>query len=653
MSAVPERPEAREAAIKAVYLVDPRDYIAWSGREVSAAPERGSQPERRWMRLDDPRKGVPLLLVPLVIICLAEGCGRETTAARSAREYARLCSSAIKLYTDIQPLRSSDLGIVRCDSLLFTFSEDEIRTSVARLKKLESQFSDLPVTNLGPREVAEATVVIYWLRGGIFAFETLRENVSSPLLYCRLAEEALWGIPSRLEPPYEGELDAYRARILRLPELLRNAEAQLASPAEANARCAIERLDSLIGGMTSLADSVGRRYGLRLDPELERVREALVDFRRFALDLLPVAHGTLILGTENLSKVFLYDELLDSDPNVLVAEAESQIKRLSAEKASFERRAGHGAPRRPGAEPRKERQRARGSGASGGSTGAGNAHPTDEASLERSVEPFGEANEPLASHIESLAARLWAPQEGKPGTNVKSGEHPIPRYSARVEYLIPSGKSPYLEIEPLFARRALAVIVPPFSAPSCRSYLCVSAEASRVGDAELSLLLFGGAPEVLEPDRIRCERRDTLAVLFSSETYTLGWRYLALLQRARELRVKNLDLYLLILEDRQIRLARTVIVFRLHSGSLTMDEATRYLVETMGLDPDAATREVLAASLSPSVAWPGISMILIEQMLKNTASVLGFSEPDRVLGNLLLEWRDLPLPLIIPKTKPD
>lgn len=233
------------------------------------------------------------------------------------------------------------------------------------------------------------------------------------------------------------------------------------------------------------------------------------------------------------------------------------------------------------------------------------------------------------------------------------GAQPILEYPARVEYLSPIDKDPYLSIPPPSERSRAAAVTFPFSAPACQPHLLLSAENAVAGDTELKFQLLCAAPEIRAPDDIRCEKHDSLGTLFASETFTEGWRYLALLERARDMRKSDPALYARVLNDRMKKLARMVVVFRLHAGVLTSDEAVRYLVETLGMDRDAATREVLQASVAPSVAWPGISIVLIEEMLKRAAYADGRSEPNRDLAKLLLASRDLPLALILPRIKSD
>ncbi|MCX5752326.1 MAG: hypothetical protein NTW97_01635 [Candidatus Krumholzibacteria bacterium] len=165
----------------------------------------------------------------LCLALLASGCAGEKNVPDYAETYRRLASSAVKLYIRIEPLRGSRLGLASADSLLFSYSREETGGAVKSLKNLETQFSKIPAGRLSEEEVDRATVIINWLRGTRFGFEVLDGNRSNPLLYTWAAEEALWVIPSRVVPPYDGELEAYRKRILRTGEDLPERLSRLSS----------------------------------------------------------------------------------------------------------------------------------------------------------------------------------------------------------------------------------------------------------------------------------------------------------------------------------------------------------------------------------------------------------------------------------------
>ena len=564
-------------------------------------------------------RGYLAAIILFSIAGLGPGCGAKRSASEYGDLYRRYASLAVKLCAEIEPLRASRLGISSSDSLLFTYSEDEIQGALAKSQRLLTRFSSIPAGRLNGGDTDRATVVIDWLRGVSFAFDGFDSFRWNPLLYSWTAEEALWVIPSRIEPPYSGELEAYRRRILRIPSLFSNAAAHLKGPAEWHARYAIDELDTLAAGLPGLAALVRQRYGASLDGELATVRQSILDFRGFLSDtLIPVSHGKLIIGSENLSKIFLYGEHLNADPNVLVAEGQRQMKRLDSEKSSILKRIEleHQGilPARPAAVPVN--------------------------------------NEPFESRLQRLLGEPGPAGGGSSLLGRTRGARATSAFPARPEYLSRSGKSPYLSIPPSGDRTAAAV-TPPFSAPACQSRLALSAGAQRIGDDALRFALLCAAPRMLETDRLSCEAKDTTAVLFSSATFEDGWRYVALLELGIQIKKDNPALYILVLDDWRAEYARMVVVFSLHAGTMTSDGAIRYLMESLNMHREAAEREVIAASVSPAVAYPAISMILIDDMLRNVSYVFGSGKPQEELTKLLRRSRDVPLSMITPKTRSD
>ena len=166
------------------------------------------------------RKALWTALAFLTISIIACGKERDEEIKASRRIYSSLINEVLDIYDELHPLRSSQLGFHQSDSLLFTFSSEERESFIKRLEKLQQYFKKLAVIHLEEREIVNSTLILHWLKGELFAFKTLQSYRRSPLLYCWMVEEALYGIPSRLEPPYETELAAYEKRLSQIPLLL-------------------------------------------------------------------------------------------------------------------------------------------------------------------------------------------------------------------------------------------------------------------------------------------------------------------------------------------------------------------------------------------------------------------------------------------------
>jgi hypothetical protein len=225
-------------------------------------------------------------------------------------------------------------------------------------------------------------------------------------------------------------------------------------------------------------------------------------------------------------------------------------------------------------------------------------------------------------------------------------------YPASPRYVSRSAKNPCLSIP--FAWDSLAAATTAsISTPPCRVFLALPAGAWREGDDALRFALLRAVPRMLDPDTLRCAARDTVSAVFSSATFEEGWRYLVMQELAQDIKKDDPELYLLVLEDWLGQYARLIVVLALHAGTMTSDTATQYLVETLTLERGEAAREVLAVSVSPALAYPAVSMILVDEMIKNVSYVFGYDKPQQELAKMLLASRDIPLSMIAPKTQQD
>ena len=566
------------------------------------------------------------------------GCGTGKRAEREAGVYAGLVGETISLYGKIEPLRASSLGMTRSDSLLFTFSDGEVTGALSQLRKLEGRFSSLGAARLAARDIDNVEVIAYWLRGEIFALAELKSFRFNPLLYCWAAEEAFWGMPSRSTTPYPGELGAYRARVRKIPSLFANARRLLDNPAEAHTLFAAERLDSISAEFGRLEAAITKRYGESPAVELAEARSSVASFRRFLADtLLSRSLGRTILGTEYLSKIFLYDELLNADPNMIMGKAESSMRRLQSTKSSLQRRielekSGGKLPRAVPQPGKKEPARA-----------------TPRPEAPRTGVP--RANEPFDARIGRLLDELTSGAATTLGT--KPGPGLVIEYPAHIDYPVRISKLPYATIPPAGPLVAQVSFTEPLDAPPCQPYGIFSSAGGALDDDHLRLALLRTLPEALETDAARCAERDTVRAIFSSEVFREAWFYVGSRDRTANLKTADPTLNILLLEDEIRALALMVVVFRIHGGAMTSEEGTQYLAQSAGMSRAEASKEVLAASVSPGLAYRGIAMVLVENLLETISYVSGIQKPEQQLRKLLLENRDLPLPLIEKKIEKD
>jgi hypothetical protein len=543
-----------------------------------------------------------ILLVPAVLltIFIQGGCSDSGTAEENRALYLEIKEDAKDLYAFLHPLRSSRLGIASADSSLFTFSEKELSTAKGRIEELMSQFSELTAENLSEEELDNSHLIISWLHGEELALAEIR-YFTKPVIYSWAAREALWGLPSRRTNPGEGEFAVYRKRLGRLPALFNSGRERIEKPSTVHIEISLEIIDRTRGEMRSLLELLSARYGAG-GTELERALEEINRFRKFITDTLSSrATGRIILGTENLTGIFEYDESITSDSDYLISRAGERVKVLRKNLEGF---------------------------ASGVARGAGEnpADPEKHFSI---------------GDIREIAAELLEKRGKFTG---KGGR--IPPMVTQRGATYPDG-NPFFFIP--FGEKFLIDWIPGQPGGSDTGALSVSQELlsgrngnRRFSESRVTFELI----RALALARCCRPRSDTLRAMIGGSTY----RYAGMM--------RGIDEYLkgytgggFHLRKRYIRrqllnFARMIAVFRLHEGRFTIEAATDFFVEQAGITEEQAMFYIREAYISPSAAYPGIADILISDI----RSKLAKSGEEKLQGvrvdDLLRENRLLPLEYI-------
>jgi len=542
-----------------------------------------------------------VFLPAVIIMIFAAGCGDRDLPAESAKVYRSVVGESLKLYTELHPLRSSRLGIPGCDSLLFTFSAREVEYCCGRCDSLLARISALPEAHFGEKEIEDSALIIDWLRGELFAMRKVRAWKTNPLLYCSMIEEALFAVPSRVKAPAAGELRAYEIRLGRLPRLLRNAELNLENPAEIHLGLSLKRIDSIFEKTSGLRETLVRRYG-SIPPSFD---EAMAGIGRFG-DFLraeqgSATHGSYILGTENISDILLFSEHLDLDLDEFTAEAGQSIRKNMSQAASIDRNPAFGAKY----------------------TGAAEI-PGVQAVLD-SIGRMAFSGHITASGKETIV--------------------PVVRMqmSAVQRVLCPN---PYLSVPAHEPAATLSISATPFDDGPCGTVIVVPPGEEEIDPEGFVYRMMKICACVSEPYRTLCARDDTLRTVFASELFAYGWEYLLMKDLCQLYPDPPMRLRKKLLEDASRDLAMTATVFGLHSGRFTIDSAVDYLTATLGIDRETAFEKVSIAAASPSAAYPGIAIILIEQMIKDASEARGERQPRARIRELMLEKAALPLPMV-------
>ncbi len=508
-------------------------------------------------------KGTALLFLLLALAGSLIIAGCEGERSEEGEGYRALRSEALALYLELHPLRGSRLGCGATDSMLFTYSADEINASISRLSGLEDDLKTLTSSGLDTRRIEDSRILLGWIRGERYALEELLYYRYNPLLYCWMLEEALWSVPLRSTPPYEGELEAYEQRRLRIPALLGNASINIINPPGPHMELASQRIRRLLDMMPELERTIYERYERRSSLP-DSVAGSITGFLGFIEGTLSSqTRANMILGTENIAKIFRYGEMMELDPSGLIQEAEKQIRKLSNELSTL----------------RREEQ-------------PGRHRPAPD--LGRVLEV-----------IDELDAGSGLDAGGK--TEIGLALAPVMRPEPP--------KNVNLGIPVLDAKPVMLVTASTFSINPCTQSLRHTGEAAD----ELFLYHALEALSTRHETRLLCTEGDSIRTLLGSDLYPHVIRFLEIDDLIEAFTADRLGLKILLTKDKMRALARMAVFFELQAGTMTTEAAVDFLIDAAAISAEEASRDVMAATYAPAAAYEGIALLYIERMIKKSA----------------------------------
>lgn len=547
----------------------------------------------------------------VVLVLHAFGCARDEPGPTTGEKLLQMKGEALELYVTLHPLRSSRLGFPGADSLLFTFSPDEVSHSLSKLDSIHDRLSSLPASDIGEREREDSDLLIRWLRGERFALSDLASHRNNPLLYCWMVEEAIYGAPFRPGDPLRGESEAYSKRISRIPALLENASQNLEKTAEIHLGAAIARTRALLSDFGGIEEAALKKYGT-LPPGLDRARKAIDGFERFlGYRMESESYGRMILGVENLTDILLFSEKIDIDFNSFTDEAEKELKRLRSHLGAI----------------------------------ASSPAPADTSSPGGGITPdrYRDAGEMLED-IEKMTSE-GSPFPGAGGVEATIFRAPIPPIPEELPV------NPYLVVPSGRYGGFVSFVSGYFSKERCAASLLIPRGIERTDRHRMYYDLMGVSSAVTLPRRQLCREKDIFRAVFSSRTYELGWRCMILKEFTSRPSEGNIELRRIYMEEKMRDIARMIVVFRLHSGKYTVESAADFLTDAIAVSRGEAMEEIAAASALPSVSLPGISALQIDMMTREISQRRGVTDPGRRLRTALYGNRSLPLAVITRKDR--
>jgi uncharacterized protein (DUF885 family) len=213
-------------------------------------------------------------------------------------------------YFPYNPTAATSAGIHKYDDRLEDYSKKGVDARVAILKKFETEFAKLPAD-------ADRDLVLNSIRAALLDIQTIRSWEKNPDLYSSGISGSAFTIMSRTFAPPDARLKALTARERQMPQVLKDARANLKNPPKIYTEIAIEQLPGIV---SFFENDVPLAFKQVTDAKLladfletnAAVIAALKDYEKFLrTEMLPKSNGDFRLGAENYAKKLAYEEMVD------------------------------------------------------------------------------------------------------------------------------------------------------------------------------------------------------------------------------------------------------------------------------------------------------------------------------------------------------
>ncbi len=265
---------------------------------------------------------------------LAVACFGQSRDAEFGKLADRYFDEAVFRY---DPVQATSAGFHQYDSQLPALTKAEIQSEVAALKRFEGEVEAFGAGGLSATAAADRELVLSQIRGTLLELEQIRPWEKNPDVYSSGISSAIFTIMSRNFAPAADRLRSAVAREKLALRVLESARQNLSNPPRVFTEVALEQVPGIVSFFQKDVPAAFRTVTDKpLLAEFQKSNQALIDAlnaygKWLKSDLLPWSKGDFRIGAEVYSKKLLYDEMVDTPLDRLLAIGYQDLRRNQAE----------------------------------------------------------------------------------------------------------------------------------------------------------------------------------------------------------------------------------------------------------------------------------------------------------------------------------
>jgi uncharacterized protein (DUF885 family) len=235
------------------------------------------------------------------------------------------------------PVLGTRAGFRQYDGLLALQTKAEIDEHVSVLKQFEADIEEFGVRGLSAEIAADRELVLSSIRGHLLTAEVVRQWEKNPDAYSFGITAAIFTVMNRSFPPAAVRLQNVIAREKLIPRVLESARANLKNPPRIFTEVALLQLPVIVNFFRKDVPAAFRNVAdtallAEFNASNQGVIEALEAYQLFLeVDLLPRSAGDFRIGADAYRKKLEYDEMVDTPLDLLLEIGWQDLRRNQQE----------------------------------------------------------------------------------------------------------------------------------------------------------------------------------------------------------------------------------------------------------------------------------------------------------------------------------
>ncbi len=242
-----------------------------------------------------------------------------------------------KVYFPLNPTVATASGIHRYDGEIEDYSESGRSAEIRTLHAYETRVAQFPADGLQQVDAADREMLLGAIRSELLTLEKIKPLEKNPDVYSGGLTNGVYVLMNRKFAPAEERLRSVIQRERKMPDILTMARVNLKDSPRVYTDIAIEQLPGIISFFEK--DVPGAFAGVT-DAELKadfakanvNVISSLKEYQNWLkTDLLPRSKGDYRIGAETFSKKLLYEDMVDTPLDKLLATGMQDLHNNQAE----------------------------------------------------------------------------------------------------------------------------------------------------------------------------------------------------------------------------------------------------------------------------------------------------------------------------------